>query len=97
MLESVTLNFGESRKICILVESTIRRPFEVTDAAWKLMIGSEVEANGTCEVSDFENNPTKQIVSAFIQPMRKCATYDLVYTYKIENERIIYKVRVRTV
>ena len=66
MLESVTLNFGESRKIEILVESTIHRPFAVTDAAWKLMIGNEVETYGTCEVRD-GRDPTKQIVSAFIQ------------------------------
>ena len=94
MIESTTFDFGETKKVCIKIQSTCDEPFEVTNAKWSLQTKSgEEESSGECEVI-FEN-ATCSIVSALIQPMRNHANYILEYQYDIQPEHLIHQVIVR--
>lgn len=95
MTESVTMQLGEKREIAIGVKSTCHKAFKVTDASFELRAGDEIEASGQCEVKEIR--PDMMSISAFIRPQRKSALYDLVYTYHIEPEEYIYRVKVRMV
>lgn len=95
MIESLNMQLGEKRKVSIGVRSTCRKAFDITNASFELRAGDEVEAKGLCEIEEIK--PDRYSVSALIEPQRKSALYDLVYTYRIEPEEYIYRVRVRMV
>lgn len=95
MRESLTMNFGEKRKISVRVTSTCKKAFEVENATFLLKVGSDVEASGTCEVTEIR--PDEMIISALVNPQRRGAMYTLEYHYDILPERLIYICELRTV
>lgn len=95
MSEFSYVYFGEKKKIRILVESISRTPFEITNARYELVHGSDVEASGECEITAV--NDYSFSVSALISPLIKCTVYDLIFKYDIHPEKLIYPCKVRVV
>lgn len=94
MIESTTFEFGETKKVCIKIQSTCDEPFEVTNAKWILKTkNGEEENTGECEVEFI--NATCSVVSALIRPMRNHANYILEYQYDIHPEHLIHQIGVR--
>ena len=93
VVQSVTFDFGETKRVSLFVRSLDRRPFEVDSATWSLMSGDEEESNGTCEIDEIR--PTESIVSALINPMRPNSLYTLKITYSISEETFIEYIKVR--
>ena len=93
MSEFSHVHFGEKKRIRIIVESISRTPFEITNAKYELIHGSEVESSGDCEITAV--NDYSFSVSALISPMIKCTVYDLVFKYDIYPEKLIYSCKVR--
>lgn len=94
-LEIITLKFGEKKNIPILVSSTYGGTFEITNATFQLMIGDTVEASGACEVEQL--NMSECIVKALCEPLRKNATYKLIYWYDIYPQRLTYECLIRVI
>lgn len=94
MIESTTFDFGEQKRVRILVQSFNKVPFEVTKATYKLTCDNEEEASGNCEITQEDND--RVILSALINPMRKNALYTLEYDYEIPPEKLIHFVQVKS-
>lgn len=92
MIDKVCFEFGEKKYVCISVQSTNHKPFDVTSAKYILRNGDQEEKAGTCEIK--QKSDTETVLSALIQPMIKGATYTLEYTYEIPPEILKYEVRV---
>ena len=92
MSDRVNFELGEKKYVCISVQSTNRKPFDVTTAKYILRNGDQIEKSGECEISKRDDQET--ILSALIQPMIKGATYTLEYTYEIPPEILKHEVRV---
>ena len=95
MVETTTFKLGEKRNVTILVDSISNSPFEVSSASFELKNGETVEASGDCEIRQLCEDSV--LISALIQPMIKCALYDLEFTYTIYPETMKHICRVRVV
>ena len=95
MIESQTISIGEKRKISISVKSTCKKAFEIKKASYRLLLGEEVEDEGSCDV--LEIDPTEMWLSAVIQPRAVKAIYYLEFNYTIEPEELKYVCQIRTV
>ena len=96
MVESVDFKMGEKKRVAIKIQSLCQKPFEVTDARWKLFVGDsdgEVESEGKCGIG--ECRCTETIINALIRPMRPKCNYLLQFEYSINPEDFIYRVKVR--
>lgn len=85
--------FGEKKYVCISVQSTCKKAFDVTSAKYALRNGMRLESEGTCNIE--QRSDTETILSALIQPMIKGATYTLEFTYEIPPEILKYEVKVK--
>ena len=93
MTEKAYFELGEKKYVCISVQSTNRKPFDVTSAKYILRNGDQEETKGDCIIE--QKSDTVTILSALIQPMIKGATYTLEYTYEIPPEILKYEVKVQ--
>ena len=93
MIDEVCFEFGEKKYVCISVQSTNRKPFDVTSAKYILRNGDQEETKGDCIIE--QKSDTVTVLSALIQPMIKGATYTLEYTYEIPPEILKYEVKVQ--
>lgn len=93
MSDRVKFELGEKKYVCIGVQSTNRKPFDVVSAKYVLRNGDQEETKGDCIIE--QKNDTVTILSALIQPMIKGATYTLEYTYEIPPEILKYEVKVQ--
>lgn len=92
MTEKTQFELGEKKYVCISVQSTNRKPFDVVSAKYVLRNGDQEEAKGDCVIE--KKSDTVTVLSALIQPMIKGATYTLEYTYEIPPEILKHEVRV---
>lgn len=92
MTDKVNFELGEKKYVCISVQSTNRKSFDVTSAKYILRNGDQEEAKGDCVIE--KKSDTVTVLSALIQPMIKGATYTLEYTYEIPPEILKHEVRV---
>lgn len=95
MIETTTVHVGEKKRIRCIVESISQQPFEVISAGFELRHGDVVEESGSCEIAQV--SPDTVVLSALVSPMIAKTTYQLVFTYDIYPERLMYFCNVRTV
>lgn len=93
MSEVVNFIFGEKKRVCIEVFNVFDTPFEISKAKFQTLVSDEIEENGDCEITYFNDHAV--ILSALINPKRKGAIYTLRYSYDIFPESLIYDVRIR--
>lgn len=96
MVESVDFKVGERKRVAIKIQSICGKPFEVSNAKWRLFVGNaegELESEGRCGIG--ECRATETIINALIQPMRKNCIYLLAFEYSINPEDFIYQVKIR--